>query len=184
MKKNQLGKIHVYTGDGKGKTTAGLGLAIRALGRGLRVKIVYFDKGGNDYGERKILDLLQQHVGAIEYFAYGLNRIDQKGRFRFGVLPEDCREGERALKKVEEIFSEKSCDLLILDEINSSLSLGIVELGVFLRLLSKKPPEMELVLTGRNAPQAILEAGNLVTEMMLKKHYFYDGVGAREGIEY
>ncbi len=184
MKKNALGKIHLYTGDGKGKTTAGLGLAMRALGRGLRVNIVFFDKGGTNYGERKILEILKESLGIIDFFSFGLDRIDAKGRFRFGVLPEDCCEGNKALKKVEEIFNEKKCDLLILDEINSSISLGMVQLEEFLFLLLKKPDEMELVLTGRNAPQALFDRAHLVTEMNLKKHYFYEGVSSRAGIEY
>jgi len=183
MLQGNFGKIQVYTGYGKGKTTAALGLAVRALGRGKKVAIVYFDKGGDHYGERRILEKLK--ADHLEYVATGRERFNARTRtFRFGVEEGDRQEAERGLKLVEEYFKKASVDLLILDEINSTIALGMLNLGKFLEVLAKKPEQMEVVLTGRDAPEEILKRADLVTEMKLVKHYFYQGVEAREGIEF
>lgn len=190
-----FGKIQVYSGDGKGKTTAALGLAMRALGRGKRVIILFFDKGGTNYGERKVLDVLGRYYnksfkksgskkGTIEYFVFGLNRIHRNGKFRFGVTERDKREGERGLRKIQDVFENKSCDLLILDEINTSLHIKMISLDDFIPLLKTKPKNMEIVCTGRKAPKQLRELADLVTEMKMRKHYFYNGVKPRSGIEY
>ncbi|OGY88920.1 MAG: hypothetical protein A2927_00050 [Candidatus Komeilibacteria bacterium RIFCSPLOWO2_01_FULL_45_10] len=177
------GKIQVYTGYGKGKTTAALGLVIRALGRGKKAAIVYFDKGGNHYGEREILDQLAGDN--FQYFVTGAERFDPESKtFRFGVEERDKQEAEQGLKIVEDLFKKASLDLLVLDEINSTISLGMLKLEDVLDLLNKKPPGLELVLTGRDAHPRILEKADLVTEMKMVKHYFYQGTEAREGIEY
>ena len=182
MNDSNFGKIHVYTGYGKGKTTASLGLAIRACGRGKNIAIIYFDKGGTDYGERKILDQLKNN---IVYYVTGRNRIDQQsGKFIFGVEEIDKQEAQRALTIIQNLFNEPNLDLLILDEINNSINLGMVELEEFLNILDRKPKYLELILTGRDAHPRILERADLVTEMKLIKHYFYQGTPAREGIEY
>ena len=111
---NNFGKIQVYTGYGKGKTTAALGLAVRALGRGSKVVIVYFDKGGDHYGERKILEKLKGEN--LEYRVTGRERFDAKSRtFRFGVTEGDKQEALRGLAMVEEYFNQAVVDLLILD---------------------------------------------------------------------
>ncbi len=176
----QWGLISVNTGEGKGKTTAGLGAAIRAAGREKRVAIVYFDKGGMNYGERRMLDKLK---GEIDYVVSGLDRIDPKTReFRFGVTEEDKAEAARGLAFVRELAPKY--DLMVLDEINSTIDLGMLRLEDVLDFLRSKPEDLELILTGRNCPKEILEMANLVTEMSLVKHYFYEGVGAREGMEY
>jgi len=183
MTASALGKIQIYTGDGKGKTTAALGLVIRALGRNKKTAIVYFDKGGNHYGERKILDKL---VGKnFKYYVTGQERFDASNKtFRFGVTTADQQEALRALAIVKELFEQAEFDLLILDEINSTISLGILDLESFLAVLELKPKHLELVLTGRGAPWRLLEKADLVTEMKLVKHYYYQGIKAREGIEY
>ncbi len=180
---SDFGKIQVYTGYGKGKTTAGLGLAIRALGREKKVAIVYFDKGGQHYGERNILDKL---VGDnFSYHVTGAIRFDpQEKTFRFGVEEQDIKEALRGLQIVEGFFQGNKLDLLVLDEINSTITLGMLKLEDVLALLSKKPAQLELVLTGRDCAQAILDKADLVTEMKMIKHYFYQGQEAREGIEY
>lgn len=180
---NNFGKIQVYTGDGKGKTTAALGLVIRALGRGKKAAIVYFDKGGDHYGERKILDKL---VGAdFQYHVTGAERFDPRSKtFRFGVEAGDKREARRGLRMVEDFFMADNLDLLVLDEINSTIALGMLNLEEVLVLLDKKPASLELLLTGRNADPRILAKADLVTEMKMVKHYFYQGIEAREGIEY
>lgn len=175
----QKSYIHVYTGDGKGKSTAALGLAIRAFGAKRKVAIVYFDKGGQNYNERKVLEKL-----GIEYHVSGLDRIDAVTKeFRFGVLPEDKKEAGRALEIVKNLF-KKDFDLIILDELNLATSLGMLDIKEVLAVLDSKPEELELVITGRNAAKEILDRADLITEMKLVKHYFYEGGEAREGIEY
>jgi len=179
-----MARIQIYTGHGKGKTTASLGLAIRALGSNKKVAIVYFDKGGDHYSERRILDKLKQSEN-LDYFVFGALRFDPVAKtFRFGVEDRDKAEAGKALIKVEELFKENNLDLLILDEINSTISLGMLKLEPVLALLDKKPEDLELVLTGRDASQELLDKADLVTEMKLIKHYFYQGQEARAGIEY
>jgi len=179
-----MARIQIYTGHGKGKTTASLGLAIRALGRNKRVAIVYFDKGGDHYGERRILDKLKQSEN-LDYFVFGALRFNAVAKtFRFGVEDQDKEEADKALAKVEQLIKENNLDLLILDEINSTIALGMLKLESVLEILAKKPEGLELVLTGRDAPQELLDKADLVTEMKLIKHYFYQGQEAREGMEY
>ncbi len=185
----EWGKIQVFTGDGKGKTTAALGTAIRALAIGKRVAIVYFDKGGRHYSERVFLDWLKdqkhQSGGSIIYVATGLDRIDpETGRFRFGVLPEDRAEAEKGLTAADEFVKSGNYDLVVLDEINSTISLGMLTVGPVVKLLKDKPKNLEVICTGRNAPLEIIELADLVTEMKLVKHYLYHGVAAREGLDY
>ncbi len=174
--------IHVYTGDGKGKTTASLGLLLRAVGAGKRVAFVQFDKGGTHYSERKVL---AERFPEVTVVATGLDRINPvSGKFRMGVTDEDKREGERGLIEVERLFKESSHDVFILDELNSSLSLGILDQQRTLEVLKQAPTGCELLLTGRNAPQYICDLADLQTEMRLIEHYFYHGTKAREGIDF
>lgn len=174
------GKIQLYTGKGKGKTTAGLGTGLRAHAQGKKVAYIYFDKGGSHYSEQAILDQL-----GIEYYRYGLDRIDPNtGKFRFGVTPEDKAEGEAGLAKARELMQNPDLDVLVLDEINISANLGIIEEADVLKLMGEKPAKLELIMTGRDAPEAFEEQADLVTEMTLKKHYFYEGAPAREGLDY
>ncbi|HSD12057.1 MAG TPA: cob(I)yrinic acid a,c-diamide adenosyltransferase [Patescibacteria group bacterium] len=177
------GLIQVYTGDGKGKTTASLGLALRAVSQGVRVAIVHFDKGGTHYAERGIIG--EKFPGEIDLFSTGLDRIDPKtNRFRFGVTPEDRAEAERGLAIVRDVFRKGEHGLVIMDEINCTVSLGMLDERDALAVIAEKPPETELVLTGRNAPDAFRALADLVTEMTLVKHYFYKGVPARYGLDY
>ena len=178
-----IGLIQVYTGDGKGKTTASLGMAIRAVAQGMKVAIVYFDKGGEHYSERKVL--AERFKGEIDFFSSGLDRIDPvTGRFRFGVLPDDKAEAERGLEIVRHILSKGEHALVILDEINTTVSLGMLDENAVLEALKLKPEKTELVLTGRKAPESFRAMADLVTEMTLVKHYFYHGVPAREGLDF
>jgi cob(I)alamin adenosyltransferase len=176
------GLIQVFTGNGKGKTTAGLGEAIRAVGAGRKVGIVYFDKGGTShYNERRVLD---EFRGRIDYVATGRDRIDPKtGRFDFAIQEIDRTEARRGLEEARKMF-KGGYDVVILDEINSTTDLGMLKVEDLLELLKKKPDRLELVMTGRNAPEAFLERADLVTEMKLRKHYFYSGVPAREGLDF
>lgn len=174
------GLIQLFTGNGKGKTTAALGEIVRMVGAQKRVAIIFFDKGGTHYMERDVLEQI-----GVEWFAYGRDRIDPvTGRFDFSVTDEDRRLGEQGLQKARELFQSDRYDLLVLDEVNSSADLGFLSEQDVLSLLDQKPDRLELVLTGRNAPQAFLDRAHLVTEMRLRKHYFYSGVKAREGIDY
>jgi cob(I)alamin adenosyltransferase len=183
MKPKSEGLIQVYTGDGKGKTTAALGMAVRAVAQGIKVAIVYFDKGGVHYSERKVL--ADRFKGDVDFFGTGLDRIDPKtNRFRFGVTAEDRTEASRGLEIVRRLFAEARHGLIVLDEINTTVSLGMLDEAAALEVLKAKPEKTELVLTGRKAPEAFRAMADLVTEMTLVDHYFYRGVPAREGLDY
>jgi cob(I)alamin adenosyltransferase len=174
------GLVQVFAGNGKGKTTAAIGSAVRTVGAGKRAAFVYFDKGGSHYTERAVLDRL-----GADWFAFGRDRIDPvSGRFDFSVTDEDRRLGAAAIAKARELFASDAYDLLVLDEVNSSCSLGFVDEAAVLALVAEKPDRLELILTGRNPPSSFLDAAHLVTDMTLRKHYFYSGVPAREGLDY
>jgi len=170
--------IQVYYGDGKGKTTASLGLAIRALGSGKKVAIIFFDKGGTNYNERKILDKL-----GITYFSYGRDRRLENGRFDFSLKPEDLEMAQKSMAKLKEIHH--NYDLIILDEVLNAVRLKMMPLEALLDYLDdKKPKDLELVLTGRGLWPEISERADLVTEMKMVKHYFEKQTPARAGIEF
>jgi cob(I)alamin adenosyltransferase len=173
--------IHAYTGDGKGKTTAAIGLLIRAFGSGRRVGIVFFDKGSETYrhNELVVLDRL-----GIEYHITGLERMKPDGSFRFGVIPEDIAEARQGIRIAEDIIRSGKLDLLVMDEALSSVTYGLLEKEVLLKLLETVPENMELVLTGRSDDREIFNCVDLVTSMVKHKHYFDRGVKARPGIEY
>jgi cob(I)alamin adenosyltransferase len=174
--KLEKGYIQVYTGDGKGKTTAALGQALRALGHDLRVYVIQFMKGNIEYGELEMSRRLSPNF-----------ILKQMGRETFvskdNPDPEDIRLAGEALRHAEECVEGGICDMLILDEVNVALDFGLIPLAQVLDLLSKKPLQMEFILTGRNAPKEIIEKADLVTEMKEVKHYYTNGVQARVGIE-
>lgn len=174
------GKVQVFTGNGKGKTTAALGTGLRAYAQGRRVVFVYFDKGGSHYSERKLLEQLR-----IEYHGTGLDRIDpQSGKFRFGVTDEDKAEAQKGLAKTAELMGQSDLDVLVLDELCVTVGLGALTLEQVLPVLKQKPEKLELILTGRDCPQEIIDIADLVTEMTIVKHYFYDQIPARYGLDY
>jgi len=176
------GMIQIFTGNGKGKTTAALGTLIRAAAKGKKVGIIYFDKGGEHYSERKILF---EKFPEIDVVVTGLERIDSKtGHFRFGVIEKDKMEARRGLAIAGYWILKKDYDLVVLDEINTSISLGMLEESLFLEILKNKPARVEIICTGRSASDKLKEIADLVTEMKLEKHYFYQGVPAREGIDF
>lgn len=178
--KQKFGQIQIYTGNGKGKTTASLGLCMRARGRNLRVAIVFFDKGGLDYGERNIL----KQIG-VDFWITGCIRFNAKlKKFRFGVTVEDIKSANNGLVIARQILNNGKYDLVVLDEINSTTSLGMLEIKNVLEVIKDKHPNTELIMTGRNAPLQFKKIANLITEMTLKKHYYYEGIEARKGIEY
>jgi len=177
------GYIHVYTGDGKGKTTSSIGLAMRAVGAGKRVAIVFFDKAGNFYSERNILDA--KFDEQIDWWAFGRERFNPKTQeFDFSISDDDKMEVRRGIELAFDVMNKARHDLLILDEINNVLHQQLIELAYILDLISKKPAKMELVLTGRNARPEILQAADLVTDMRNVKHYMEQGVKARKGIDF
>ncbi|HVP92810.1 MAG TPA: cob(I)yrinic acid a,c-diamide adenosyltransferase [Acidobacteriota bacterium] len=176
MPKLDRGLVQVYTGNGKGKTSAAFGLALRAIGRGLKVYIIQFIKGGFDYGELYIVDKLPN----LELKAFGRGKFITKKP----VGKEDIALAEEALALAEKIVKSGEYDIVILDEINVVLSLRLISLEKVLELIRNKPKQVELVLTGRNAPSEIVEVADLVTEMKEIKHPFNEGYQARKGIEY
>jgi cob(I)alamin adenosyltransferase len=168
--------IHVYTGEGKGKTTAAFGLALRALGTGRKVVVVQFLKGRKDVGEYKLGNKLQ----GMEVHQFG--RPDFVDPLK--PLPIDFELAQEGLKFARKCMEANPPDLLILDEINVALKFGLLKLGDVLALMRKAPKSMELVLTGRYAPKEVVEKADLVTEMKEVSHPFQEGVPAREGVEF
>jgi cob(I)alamin adenosyltransferase len=170
------GYIQVYTGSGKGKTTASLGLAVRAAGHGLRTVIIQFMKGWIDYGELKGVEMLSPYV-----------EIHQAGRDTFvnreDPDPEDIRLARDGWELAKTTVLAGKADIVVLDEINCAVSFGLLPVSEVLDLLRKKPDGMEIVLTGREAPEEIVAVADLVTEMRDVKHYYDKGVDARVGVE-
>ncbi len=170
------GTVQVYTGNGKGKTTAALGLALRACGHGLRVLMIQFMKGSKNYGEL----LAAESVPGLQIVQKGLSTFVEKGN----PSEEDLKLAREGMKLAWETIENKSCDILILDEINVAVDYGLVRVEDVLELIKKKPKEMELVLTGRYAPKEFVEVADLVTDMQEIKHHYQMGLKMREGIEY
>lgn len=164
--------IHLYTGDGKGKTTAALGCALRAYGEGLQVKVIQFFKEGIDVGETRALKKL-----GIERRAFGEWTIGKaQGVDRF--LIERVKEGLRQA----ETYIEEEVDLIVLDEVTHVVNLEIVETKTVLSLLEKA--KGEIILTGRAAPQEFTQLADYVTNMVNRKHPFERGIAARRGVEF
>lgn len=170
------GLIQVYTGSGKGKTTAALGLALRAAGHDLQVYIVQFMKGWPHYGELVSV----QHLPNVTLRQFG--RADFVDRDN--PDPQDIRLVHEALAHARQIVASGDYDLVILDEVNVALDYGLVGLDDLLSLLEAKPEHVELVLTGRGAHPEIVKRADLVTEMLAIKHPYEEGVKGRKGIEY
>ena len=168
------GYVHVYTGDGKGKTTAALGLALRAAGAGLKVYIAQFVKGMK-YSE---LDALQKLSDSIKIKQFGLRCF-----IREAANEEDIRAAKEGLKEVLEVMRSGQYQVIILDEVNIATFYNLFSVDELLDAIKTKPEEIELILTGRRADPRIIEAADLVTEMKEIKHYYRKGVEARNGIE-
>jgi cob(I)alamin adenosyltransferase len=167
------GKIHVYTGNGKGKTTAAMGLTLRATGAGLTVFIGQFAKG-SEYSEIKAL----RQLGGVE--------VHQFGRQCFIVNQpeeEDISLAREGLESARLAMLSGQFDIIILDEANIALYYNLFSVETLLNFIDEKPDNVELIITGRYAPQALIERADLVTEMCEIKHYYTQGLQAREGIE-
>ena len=175
------GYIQVYTGNGKGKTTASLGLAMRALGRCRKVLIIMFTKGGDDYGELNSFRNLSQEIAKnLTIVQAGLDRIvysDNKNE-------SDEKEIKKGWELAKKAIKNDEYNLIILDEANIAIDLGFIDIDEVIDVLKNKPEEMEIVLTGRNANERIIEIAHLVSEINPVKHYWDTGIAARKGIEY
>lgn len=169
------GCVQVYTGNGKGKTTASLGLALRAVGRGLKVCVFQFIKGGGKYGEHLAAEKLAPLLTIIQ--------TGRPGWVNTKDITEDRQAAQEAFVQAHELLISGDFDLFICDEINGAVGFGLIEVEQVLELISCKPEKTELVLTGRNAHELVIEAADLVTEMREIKHYYKAGVPARIGIE-
>jgi cob(I)alamin adenosyltransferase len=172
--KRKRGYTQVYTGNGKGKTTAAIGLSIRAAGAGLKTYIAQFIKMG-DYSEIKAL---KRFSDLIQVEQFGL------GRFTNGKpSPEDIEAAQKGLEKVRSIVASDAYKIVILEEANVAVKYGMITVYDLIDLINNKSLETELVITGRGADERIIALADLVTEMRPVKHYFQQGVPARTGIE-
>jgi cob(I)alamin adenosyltransferase len=168
------GYIQIYTGNGKGKTTAAFGLALRAVGAGLKVYIAQFVKG-TEYSELESVKRLSDSITLKQYgLGFFINREPNK---------EDIRVAREGLKEVREIMCSGVYDLVILDEANIAIYHDLFSVEDLLDFMRAKPENVELVITGRRADSRIIESADLVTEMKEIKHYYHSGVEARIGIE-
>jgi len=168
------GYVQVYTGNGKGKTTASLGLAMRGAGAGLKVFIVQFLKLG-DYSEIKALERFPDLITVEQY---GVGHF-VKGK----PSDEDIQAGQRGYERLLEVLKQGKHDLVIAEEANVAVMVGLITEEKLLDLMDIKPDHVELVITGRGATPAVIEKADLVTEMREIKHYYTMGVAARVGIE-
>ena len=168
------GYVQVYTGNGKGKTTAALGLAIRAAGAGLRVYIAQFVKG-MEYSELKALE---RHADLITLKQYGRTCF-----IRNKPAPEDIRSARDGLEEVRRLLASGDYQVFILDEANIAVYYDLFSADELVDLVRSRPDNVEVVITGRNAHPKVLDIADLVTEMKEVRHYFTTGVEARTGIE-
>ena len=168
------GYVHIYTGNGKGKTTASLGLSVRAAGAGMKVFIGQFMKMG-DYSEIKALE---RFADLITIKQYGI-----KGFVKGKPSPEDIEASKKGLEKIKEIIASGIYDLVIIEEGNVAVMCGLFDAQELIDIIDAKPDHVELVITGRGADPRVIEKADLVTEMKEIKHYYHKGVKARVGIE-
>jgi len=170
------GLVQVYTGNGKGKTTASLGLVFRALGHGLRIHVMQFMKGQTLYGELESAKLFAERL-TIEQV--GTPRFVKQGK----QTAIDREMAQAAFSRAQLIVASGDYDLIVLDELNCAVDFDLVELDAVKEMIRTKPAHTELVITGRNVHPDVIELADLVTEMREIKHYYNDGQAARVGIE-
>lgn len=169
------GYVQVYTGNSKGKTTAALGLALRAAGAGLKVFIAQFIKKRR-CSEHKALDRFKDLI-TIKQYGTGFLKGEKPAK-------SEIEAAQKGFEEVENIISSKTYDMVVLDEINVAVYYKLLNVEDIVNLLNSRPPNMEIVLTGRYADEKIIEMADLVTEMKEIKHYYKKGVKARRGIEH
>ena len=176
MRKNRerVGLLVVNTGNGKGKSTASFGMAIRAAGHGMKVHIVQFIKGSRDAGELKAFEKFEEIT------------VDRAGEGFTWEVRSDERQKELAKWGMERVVEaiQNNVDLLILDEVNIVLDKGFFDTEEFLQIIQSRPDEMHVCCTGRRAPASLIEAAHLATEMTLLKHPFKQGIRAQAGVEF
>ena len=173
--REELGLVQIYTGNGKGKTTAAFGLAMRAAGRGLGVLIVQFLKPSDGYGEQVACN----RMGNITLVSMGLDHFVSKK-----PSDADIEAAHKALRRSEELICSGRYDVAVLDESINAVRLGLITSQELIESLERRPDHVEIVLTGRGMTPDLEEYADLVTEMRLVKHPFDKGIGARKGIEY
>lgn len=178
LEEKKRGLIIVHTGPGKGKTTAALGLAFRAVGSGLRVLMVQFIKGSWHYGELDAAKLLGEDKFVLKPMGRGFVKLGGE------IDPADKKAAEEAWAFARERIFSGEFDMIILDEINYAISYGLIAVAPVVEALKKKPEAVHMVLTGRNAAAEIVELADLVTEMREIKHPYQKGIAAQRGIEY
>ena len=173
------GYIQIYTGDGKGKTTASLGLALRALGHGWNVLVLQFTKGdqGTSYGE---LVSSSKFLPNLDVIQFGMDRVVYSHNICLG----DFKEAKKGWEIAKDAIKGGKYQLIILDELNICVDMGMIKVSEVKEALLNKPESLEIVLTGRRAHPELVAMAHLVTEMKPIKHYFDTGVLARQGIEY
>lgn len=170
------GLVEVFTGDGRGKTSAALGVALRALGYGLRVCIIYFMKGNYPYSEQKILSKLPN----INLIRFGGRHFINPNK----IKEADREQAREALEAARKAITNGNYDVVILDEVNIAASWDLLPTDDVVQLVKEKPKNVELILTGRSADSRLIELADLVTEMKEIKHPYKQGILAREGIDY
>ena len=168
--------VEIFTGDGKGKTSAALGIALRALGHGLRVHIIYFMKGEFPYGEQRILSQLPN----VTFARFGFETFVDPDN----VKPEEKEEARKALEAARTAILGLQYDIVVLDEVNVAAAWNLIDLEDTIKLIGDKPEKVELILTGRYADPRLIEQADLVTEMVKVKHPYDKGTLSREGIDY
>ncbi len=171
-----FGKVHVITGPGKGKTTAAFGLAMRAAGHGYRVCVVQFMKTGETTGEF----LAARNIENIDVVQFGSGRFVVQGR----PTEADVKAARAALDAVRARFAGGSCQMIILDEVNVAVWMGLIKVDEVLGVLKSRPTGTEIVLTGRNAPEEFVEYADYVSVIENVKHPYSNGTGARKGVEW
>ncbi len=170
------GLVQIFTGDGRGKTSAALGTILRALGHGMHVCVIQFMKGGFPYGEKKILEQLPN----VKLATFGQKTfVDPKN-----VKEKERLEAKRALDAACEAIRCGQHDLVVLDEINVAAAWNLVDVEQVAKIIREKPNNVELILTGRYAPATLIDLADLITIMVNVKHPYDKGIGARKGIEY
>lgn len=172
------GLVIIHTGNGKGKTTAALGLGMRAWGQGFKVLMVQFIKGNWKYGELQATEKMGAHF-VIRQMGEGFVKDCEDD-----ALANHMHAAEEALQAAKTEILSENWDMVILDEINYAVKFGLVPLNAVLELIKTKPPALHLVLTGRDAPPELIDTADLVTEMKEIKHPFKKGIKAQKGIEF
>ncbi len=170
------GLVEVFTGEGKGKTSAALGMVLRAAGHGLRVHIVFFMKGEFPYGEQKTLAILPN----VTFDRFGFKSFVNPDN----IKPAEKQQAARALEAARKAMLSKKFDVVVLDEVNVAVSWKLIDIEDVVKMIKDKPENVELILTGRYASPRIVELADLVTEMVKIKHPYDDGLLARKGMDY